>query len=109
MLVLAGLKSDQDFLAELERHLSREDQANDWRVSAERIQEAIRTKDALLEMPTEVLEMAWGFPESKRIELVGTQRKESWRWAEGMRTATVVDGRLTAFTGANAASSASSP
>ena len=60
-------------------------------------------------MPADALEMAWGFPESKRIELVDTQKKETWRWGDGARTATLVDGRLTAFTGASGASSSSSP
>lgn len=109
LVLRPGLKSDQEFLAELEHHLSREDQTKRLDAFAERIQEAIRTKAVLLDMPAEALEMAWGFPESKRIEWVGSQRKETWRWAEGMRTATLLDGRLTAFSGATAASSASSP
>lgn len=109
LVLRPGLKSDQEFLAELDRHLTREDPSKRLEELSEGVREAVRTKSAVVDMPAEALEMAWGFPESKRIELVGAQRKETWRWAEGARTATVVDGRLTAFTGANGASSSSSP
>ncbi len=109
LVLRPGLKTDQEFLAELERHLSREDQARRLETFSEAVREAVRTKAALVDMPAEALEMAWGYPESKKIELVGAQRKETWRWADGLRTATVVEGRLTTFTGANGASSASSP
>ncbi len=109
LVLRPGLKTDQEFLAELERHLSREDQARRLEAFSEAVREAVRTKAALVDMPAEALEMAWGYPESKKIELVGAQRKETWRWADGLRTATVIDGRLTTFTGANGASSASSP
>lgn len=111
LVLRPGLKTDQDFLAELERHLSREDQGKRLEGFSDGVREAIRTKAAVLDMPAEALEMAWGYPDSKRIDLVDTQRKETWRWgdANGARTATLLDGRLTAFTGANGASSASSP
>jgi len=109
LVLRPGLKTDQDFLAELERHLTREDQGKRLETFSDGVREAIRTKSVLVDMPAEALEMAWGYPESKRIDLVGAQRKETWRWAEGLRTATLLDGRLTAFTGANGASSASSP
>jgi len=109
LVLRPGLNTDQDFLAELERHLTREDQATRLESFSDPVREAIRAKSVLVEMPAEALEMAWGFPESKRIELVDTQRKETWRWGDGARTATLVDGRLTAFTGASGASSSSSP
>ena len=109
LVLRPGLKTDQDFLAELERHLTREDQSKRMESFSDGVREAIRTKSVIVDMPAEALEMAWGYPESKRIDLVGAQRKETWRWAEGLRTATLLDGRLTTFTGANGASSASSP
>lgn len=109
LVLRPGLRSDQEFLAELERHLTREDQSKRLEAFSDAVREAIRTKGVAPEMPAEALEMAWGFPESKKIELVDTQRKETWRWGDGARTATLIDGRLTAFTGANGASSSSSP
>ncbi|MFZ5442692.1 MAG: hypothetical protein ACOZQL_21965 [Myxococcota bacterium] len=107
LVLRPGLKSDQELLAELDRHLTREDPSKRLEELSEAVREAVRTKNALVDMPADALEMAWGFPESKRIELVGAQRKETWRWAEGARTATLVDGRVTALTGASAASSSS--
>lgn len=109
LVLRPGLKTDQEFLAELERHLTREDQTRRLEGFSDPVREAIRTKSAVIDMPAEALEMAWGFPESKRIDLVGAQRKETWRWGDGARTATLLDGRLSSFTGANGASSASSP
>jgi hypothetical protein len=111
LVLRPGLESDQDFLAELERYLTREDQAKRLEGFSDGVREAIRTKAAVIDMPAEALEMAWGYPDSKRIDLIDTQRKETWRWGDGKsaRTATLLDGRLTAFTGANGASSASSP
>lgn len=109
LVLRPGLRSDQEFMAELERHLTREDQAKRLESFSDSVREAIRTKGAVVEMPAEALEMAWGFPESKKIELVDNQRKETWRWGDGARTATLIDGRLSAVTGANGASSSSSP
>lgn len=115
LVLRPGLRSDQEFLAELERHLTREDQTKRLESFSDPVREAIRTKGVVLEMPAEAVEMAWGFPESKKIELVDSQRKETWRWGDGARTATLLDGRLTAFTGfngltgASGASSSSSP
>ena len=109
LVLRPGLKSDQEFLAELERHLTREDQGKRLESFSDGVREAIRTKSAVVEMPAEALEMAWGFPQSKKIELLEAQRKETWRWGDGARTATLIEGRLATFTGANGASSASSP
>lgn len=109
LVLRPGLKTDQEFLAELERHLTREDQGRRLERFSEPVREAIRTKSVVSDMPSEALEMAWGFPDSKRIERVDAQRKETWSWGDGARTATIYDGRLTAFTGANGASSSSSP
>lgn len=109
LVLRPGIKTDQEFLAELERYLSAEDASKYLENFSDGIREAIRTKTVIADMPAEAVEMAWGYPESKRVELVGTAKKEVWRWADDLRTATLLDGRLTAFTGANASSSVSSP
>lgn len=90
-----GIKTDQEFLAELDRHLTRDDPAPLLENLGDAVREAVKAKNALVDMPAEALEMAWGFPESKRIELVDQSRRETWRWAEGARTAVLVDGRVT--------------
>lgn len=95
LVLRPGLTTEAEFHAELERHLSRDDPTPRLEAFSEAVREAIRTKAALVDMPAEALEMAWGFPESKRIEFVEQQKKETWRWADGARTAVLVDGRVT--------------
>lgn len=90
-----GIKTDQEFLAELDRHLTRDDPAPMLENLGDAVREAVKAKNALVDMPAEALEMAWGFPESKRIELVDQSRRETWRWADGARSAVLVDGRVT--------------
>jgi len=40
--------------------------------------------------------MAWGYPEQKRLQLVNTQRRETWKWLH-KRRAELVDGRVTSL------------
>lgn len=93
-----GIKSQQEFIAELDRHLTREDLSKQLEALSDQVRDAVKTKTALNDMPSEALEMAWGFPESKKIELEGTVKKEVWKWGDGKRTASLTDGRVTAFT-----------
>jgi hypothetical protein len=46
-------------------------------------------------MPSDALEMAWGYPERKEISFEGDRRKEVWRWPGGKRVAVLLDGRVT--------------
>lgn len=92
-----GISSQQEFLAELDRHLTKEDMSRQLEAFGDVVVDAIKTKMALKDMPAEALEMAWGFPESKKIELDGTVKKETWSWGEGKRTASLSDGRVTGF------------
>lgn len=109
LVLRPGIKSQQEFLAELDHHLTREDPTLQLDAFTDPVRDAVKNKRAVKDMPAEALEMAWGFPESKRIELEGQTRRETWKWGDGARTAIVTDGRLTSFTGASDASSSSSP
>ncbi|MBL8913112.1 MAG: hypothetical protein JNM17_20620, partial [Archangium sp.] len=93
-----GIKSQQEFIAELDRHLTRDDQSKQLDAFNDQVRDAVKTKTALNDMPSEALEMAWGFPESKKIELDGQVKKEVWKWGDGKRSASLSDGRVTAFT-----------
>lgn len=93
-----GIKSQQEFSAELDRHLTREDLSKQLEGFGDVVRDAVKTKTALTDMPAEALEMAWGFPEAKKIELDGAVKKEVWKWGNGKRTASLSDGRVTAFT-----------
>jgi hypothetical protein len=97
LVLRPGLRSEAEVLSELERVLSKEDPSPRLEAFSESVREAVRTKRALPEMPAEALEMAWGAPESRRIELVGAQRRETWQWA-GKRSAKLVDGRVVDLT-----------
>jgi hypothetical protein len=96
LLLRPGLRSASEVQAELERSLTPLDPGRRLAAWPETVREAVRTKKAILEMPAEALEMAWGLPERKRLELAGSERQEIWSWP-GHRSATVIDGRVTAL------------
>jgi hypothetical protein len=98
-----GLRARDEFMTEFERHFSLHPLDERLERLPEHVREAISKKVALVDMSSEALEMAWGFPESKRFELEGTERKETWKWAEGARSAVLVDGRVTQLNGPNRA------
>jgi hypothetical protein len=94
LVLRPGLRTEAEVEVELERYVSRDDPARRLEGFSEPVREAIRLKNATVEMPAEALEMAWGYPEQKRLELVGTQRKELWSWP-GARRASLLDGKVT--------------
>jgi hypothetical protein len=88
------LDSPDDFRAELGRFLADEDLAPTLQGWSEAVREAVRTKMAVTEMPADALEMAWGYPELKRISLEGETRTELWVYPDRRRVAHLSDGRL---------------
>lgn len=96
LVLRPGLRTEAEVSTELERYLSRQDPTARLEGLSENVREAVRTKNAVADMTAEALEMAWGYPDLKRVELVGAARKEVWRWP-GKRQATLVDGRVTEF------------
>jgi hypothetical protein len=94
------LRTPEEVRQELGRYLSSEDLRPQLERFTTPVREAVSRKDVLVDMPTEALEMAWGYPETKILSFEGQVRKELWKWPGGTRTATVVDGRVTEFTGA---------
>lgn len=100
LVLRPGLTTKDDFMVELEHHLTREDQAARLDGFSDAVREAIKKKQAVREMPATALEMAWGYPESKRIELVDTRRRETWSWGDGARKAVLLDGRVQEVSGA---------
>lgn len=109
LVLRPGISTKDEFNTELERLLSRQDPAQRLEGFSDAVRAAIKTKRAVKDMPADALEMAWGYPESKRVELIDSQRRETWYWGDKAREATLVDGRLTGFTEASGASSSSSP
>jgi hypothetical protein len=97
LVLRPGLNGDEQVRGELARALTMEDPTPVIEHFSDAVREGVRTKTAVVEMSAEALEMAWGWPESKRIELVGSSKKERWSWPN-RRAATVVDGRVTELT-----------
>lgn len=88
------IKTDDELRAELERYLSPVDPSPRMAEWSEAFREAVRAKKALLDMPADALEMAWGYPELKRITFEEQVKKEEWRYAGGKRVAHLADGRV---------------
>jgi hypothetical protein len=93
------LNTHDEFLSELERYLSKIDPEPKLSGWSEGVREAVRTKTAVIDMPAEALEMAWGYPERKKIAFEESVKKEIWTYADGMRVAHLADGRLTQVEG----------
>ena len=64
------------------------------------IRDAVKTKMAVADMPGEALEMAWGYPERKKVTLEETGRTETWFYADGKKSAVLIDGRVNRLEGA---------
>jgi hypothetical protein len=94
LVVRPDAKDETEFLAEIERYVTKEDPAAALAAFSDPVKDAVKTKRAMLEMPAAALEMAWGYPEQKKVTLEGTQRKETWTWPGGKRIAMLVDGKV---------------
>ena len=100
MVLRPQLRTPDEVRQELARYLSSEDLRPQLERLTGPVLEAVQRKDVVADMPAEALEMAWGYPEVKKLSFEGQARRELWRWPGGTRSATLVDGRVTEFTGA---------
>lgn len=92
------VETQASFLAEVDRYLSRTDPAALLEQWPEKVRTAVKNKTALIDMPSEALEMAWGYPEIKRITFDAEgKKKESWIYPGGKRTVQMEDGRVSAI------------
>ncbi len=94
LVLRPGIKDEAEFISEVERYLGREDPAPRLAAFSEPVREGVLTKRAIVEMPAEALEMAWGYPESKRFTFEGERKLETWTWPGGKRVAVLSDGRV---------------
>jgi hypothetical protein len=92
LVLRSKIQSHDEFLAEVGRFLSDRDPQPVLESFSEPVREAIRKKTAVTDMPAEALEMAWGYPELKRID--APNRKEMWVYPGRRRIAYLVDGKL---------------
>jgi hypothetical protein len=94
LVLRPGLRTADELRAEVSRALTSEDPRARLEALPDPVREAVRTKTAVVDMSADALEMAWGWPESRRIELIGTSKHERWSWPN-KRSATLIDGRVT--------------
>ena len=81
--------------AEVDRYLTKKDPAPFLATLSEGVKTAIRNKEAKLDMPLQALEMAWGYPQRRRITFdENGNRTETWEYNEGQRTAVVQEDRV---------------
>ena len=94
LVLRAGIQSSEEFLAELDRYLSDTDLDATYARWSQVVQQAVRTKTAVIDMPAEALEMAWGYPERKQISFANSEKREEWIYAGERRKAYLADGRV---------------
>jgi hypothetical protein len=94
LVLRMGLKTEADVLAEIDRYLSVDDPTARMTQWQQTVIDAVRSKQAVVDMPSDALEMTWGYPERKEISFEGDRRKEVWRWPGGKRVAVLLDGRV---------------
>ena len=88
------IRSSEEFLAELDRYLSDTDLDASYARWSQVVQQAVRTKTAVIDMPAEALEMAWGYPERKQISFANSEKREEWIYAGEKRKAYLAEGRV---------------
>jgi hypothetical protein len=89
-----GLSSHQEIQSEVDRYLSRTDIDALFHGLTEGMVTAVRNKKVVLDMPADAVEMAWGYPELKRITFEeGGGRKETWIYGQGARKVVLIEGR----------------
>ena len=94
LVLRQGIDTREQFLTELARYLSDKDPKPTLEAWPEQVQEGVRTKTAVTGMPSDALEMAWGYPERIKRELEGDQWKEVWVYPGRKRIAHLLDGKL---------------
>jgi hypothetical protein len=94
-----SLHTVEEVQAEVDRYLTRSDLKPFIGSLSEGMRTSVKNKEARLDMPIEALEMAWGYPEQRRITFDEKgNRTESWEYARGKRSAIVQDGRVLKLT-----------
>jgi len=98
MLVLRpGLKDENEVKSEVDRYLSKENVKPMLEGFSESVKAAVLEKKAIVDMPADALEMAWGYPDRKTFELEGAVKKETWSYTDGRKQAVLRDGKVAAL------------
>lgn len=99
------IKTQQELSAELERYLTPDELSSLLAQWSDTVREGVRLKKALVDMPIQALEMAWGYPERKKVRYDDQSKVEEWHYADNLRVAHVVEGKVVRLEGPDAAAS----
>lgn len=94
LVLRPGLKDQDEVKSEIDRYLSKESPKALLDGFSDSARAAVLEKKAIVDMPAEALEMAWGYPERKKYELEGAVKKETWIYADGRRQVVLLDGKV---------------
>jgi hypothetical protein len=94
LVLRPGLKDEHELRTELDRYLSKESPRAILEGFPETVRAAVLEKKATVDMSAEALEMAWGYPDRKQLELEGAVKKETWIYPDGKRQAVLRDGKV---------------
>lgn len=95
LVLRPGLKDQNEVRSELDRYLSREDVRPALEALSETARAGVLEKRVVVDMPAQAVEMAWGYPDQKRLEFDGSVRVETWTWPDGKRGVVLRDGKVT--------------
>jgi len=95
LVLRPGLRDEAEFMSEVDRYLGKEDPASRLAAFSDPVRQAVLNKNAIVDMPAEALEMAWGYPEIKKFSFEGERKLETWTWPGGGRVAVLSEGRVT--------------
>lgn len=94
LVLRPGLKDEDEVKSEVDRYLSKDNIKPMLDGFSESVRAAVLEKKAVVEMPADALEMAWGYPDRKTFELEGAIKKETWLYADGRKKAVLRDGKV---------------
>jgi hypothetical protein len=92
-----GIEDESAARVELDRFVSKEPLTGLIEEFPEAFRIALETKRVVVGMTAQMVEMAWGYPESKNIAFEGEKSIELWRWAGKRRSVKLVDARVVEF------------
>lgn len=103
MVLRSDLKSQAEFLAEIDRFLSQDDLEPMLARLPPAMRRAVNEKRLIEGMTIDLVAMAWGWPEQRQIAPSPDGRREEWTWPSGRRKAVIVGEKLISWSGVGAA------
>lgn len=109
MVLRSDLRSQAEYLAEIDRFLSQNDLEPMLSRLPPAMRRAVNEKRLIEGMSLDVVAMAWGWPERRTIAPTPEGRREEWSWPSNRRSAVIVGERLISWEGSGATVSTEAP